>query len=140
MNDNKTLCIHLRSGDKGIVEDLYIEKINTLSDKYNKIIILTGIHSDQRFEKIDKSKSNLIKSLQKIDNKKIEVCIDNPDNHLVMMRYCKNLLIHKGGFSILGSLIFNGNNLYYTSLFEPHNNVEIVDYVKSKNINYVMIE
>jgi hypothetical protein len=33
-----------------------------------------------------------------------------------MMRKCKNLLIHKGGYSMLGGLLFTGNNLYITSL------------------------
>lgn len=139
VNDDNTLCVHLRSGDKGIVEDYYIDKINNLADKYNKIIILSGIHSDQNFESNEQSKKNLIKSLQKINNNKIEVHIDKPDNHLVMMNKSKNLLIHKGGFSILGSIIFNGNNLYYTHLFEAHNNNEIVDYIKNKKINYILI-
>ena len=35
------------------------------------------------------------------------------------MRKCRNLLIHKGGFSIIGALIFNGENLYITRLFDP---------------------
>ena len=139
VNDDNTLCVHLRSGDKGIVDDDYINKINDLSNKYNKIIILCGIHSDQNFESNEISKKNLIKSLQKINNNKIEIHIDKADNHLVMMNKCKNLLIHRGGFSILGSIIFNGNNLYYTNIFEPHTNNEIINHIKNKNINYIMI-
>lgn len=139
VNHDETLCVHLRSGDKGIVEDHYIDKINNLADKYNKIIILSGIHSDQNFESIEQSKKNLIKSLQKINNNKIEVHIDKPDNHLVMMYKSRNLLIHKGGFSILGSIIFNGNNLYYTNLLESRDNNEIVNYINNKKINYIMI-
>lgn len=139
VNNDETLCVHLRSGDKGIVEDHYIDKINILADKYNKIIILSGIHSDQNYQSIEQSKKNLIQSLQKINNTKIKIHIDKPDNHLVMMHKSKNLLVHKGGFSILGSIIFNGNNLYYTELFEPRDNNEIVNHINNKKINYILI-
>ena len=140
VNNINVLCIHLRSGDKGIVENEYIEKINILVNKYNKIIILCGIHTDQRFENYDTSKFNLIKSLQKINkNKNIEIYLDIPDNHLVMMRNAKNLLIHKGGFSTFGSVIFNGDNLYYTELFEAQHNDEIIEHIKNKNINFIKI-
>ena len=139
VNNNNILCVHLRSGDKGIVEDEYINKINILANKYKKIIILSGIHSDETDSTIENSKLNLIRSLKKIKNNKVEIHMDTPDNHLVMMRNAKNLLIHKGGFSILGSLIFNGNNLYYTRLFEPRNNNEIIDHINNKKINYIEI-
>ena len=141
VNDINVLCIHLRSGDKGIVENEYIDKINILVSKYNKIIILCGIHTDQTFETIDNSKLNLIKSLQKINvkNNNIEVHLDTPDNHLVMMRYCKNLLIHKGGFTALGIILFNGNNLYYTFLHYGCNSNELIEHVKNKKINYIEI-
>lgn len=138
-NDNNILYVHLRSGDKGVVEDLFINKINELTNNYDKIIILTGIHSDERFEKIDNSKRNLIESLKKINNDKIDINLDNPDNHLVIMRKCKNLLLHKGGFSILGSIIFTGTNLYFTDLFECRHNQEIINNLKNRNITPILL-
>jgi hypothetical protein len=139
VDDNNILYVHLRSGDKGVVEDNYINNINKLAENYEKIIILTGIHSDERFNSIDNSKKYLIESLKKINNNKIEVNLDKPDNHIAIMRKCKNLLVHKGGFSIIGSIIFTGNNLYITDLFECKDNNIIIDHLKNKNINYHFI-
>ena len=35
------------------------------------------------------------------------------------MRKCKNLLVHRGGFSMLGGLLFTGKNLFITKFFNP---------------------
>ena len=128
VKDPNTLCVHLRSGDKGIIEDSFISTIYTISHNYNKIIIFAGIHSDTRFNNLDDSKNNLLISISKIViDKDIEINLENADIHLCLMRHANNLLLHKGGFSILGSILFSGNNLYATSLFEPRNNNELID-------------
>jgi len=53
------------------------------------------------------------------------------------MRRCKNLLLHKGGYSMLGGLLFSGENLYVTDLFNPlaKRNMEYFSYVN----NYIKI-
>lgn len=127
LND-ETLYVHLRSGDRGIVESLYLKKIKYLSKKYKKIIILVGIHRDEQLTKLDKSKKYLEMSINKIKEMGIEFKVDynSPDNHLCLMRNSRNLLVHKGGFSTLGSLLFQGDNLYLTSLYNPlkkYNNI-----------------
>jgi hypothetical protein len=128
VKDPNTLCVHLRSGDKGIVEDSFIESINTLSNKYDKIIIFAGIHSDTEHNGLDDSKNNLLISISKIViDKDIDINLENADIHLCLMRCANNLLLHKGGFSILGSILFSGNNLYATTLFEPLGNEELID-------------
>ena len=135
--DSETLYIHLRSGDRGIVESLYLKKIKYLSEKYKKIIILVGIHRDEQLTKLDKSKKNLKMSLNKIKDMGIEFTVDynSPDHHLCLMRNCKNLLVHKGGFSILGSLLFQGDNLYLTSLYNPlKKNNKIIKYLNNYQI------
>ena len=43
VKDTNSLCVHLRSGDKGIVEDSFIESINTLSNKYDNNFISNTI-------------------------------------------------------------------------------------------------
>jgi hypothetical protein len=131
VNDPNVLCIHLRSGDKGIIEDDFVNKINYLSSKYSKIIILTGVHSDQRFNNIENSKNNTIESINKLNNNdKIEINLEDADIHLCIMHKCKNLLLHKGGFSVLGSILFTGDNLYATDLFQY--NQELLDSINSK--------
>lgn len=137
-NDDNTLVVHLRSGDCGIVEDYYIDSIINLSAKYEKIIILCGIHQNGEISKyypnVTESKNNMKISLSNLYLKHPNIIIDlnEPDIHLSAMRRCKNLLLHKAGYSALGGLLFNGNILYITNLFAPiqSNNKEYFTYVK----------
>lgn len=46
LDDDDVLFVHLRSGDKGAVEDAFIDKINTISHSYKKTIIISGIHCE----------------------------------------------------------------------------------------------
>ena len=120
--DISTLYVHLRTGDKLDIEDIYVDKIYKLHKEfYNNIIILTGIHNDVRYLNEKDKLYHLNKSLKKLHDKGITYTLnlDSPDNHLYIMRNCKNLLVHKGGFSIIGAIIFNGNKLYITNLLEP---------------------
>lgn len=116
------LCVHLRLGDKGPISEDFFDKIKDLSEKYNTIVIFTGVHKDARFDNIksciEKTNSSLVKLLDKI-NTKIIIDYSPPDVHIGYMALCKNLLLHRGGFSILGGLVFTGENLYVTHLFEP---------------------
>ena len=128
-NEN-TLVIHLRSGDKGIVNDNFVNKINEISVKYSNIVILCGIHQNHieirdLFPNVEQSINNMNHSLSKIkslNNPKIIFDTSEPDIHLSIMRRCKNLLVHRGGFSILAVILFNGYNLYITDEFELANN------------------
>ncbi len=132
-DNNRALFVHLRSGDKGIVEDTFINTIIDLSINYDKIIILCGIHqnSDRShyFPNVTESIKNMKISLSNLYIKSNNIILDlnTPDIHLCIMRRCKNLLLHKGGFSLLGGLLFNGKNLFITNIFDP---------VKSKNKEY----
>ena len=49
----------------------------------------------------------------------ISLIIGSPDEHLCCMYLSSNLLLHKGGFSVLGSIASCGN-IYVTSLLD-HN-------------------
>ena len=117
VDNNDTLCIHLRGGDMH-VESEFIDVINNISKYYLNVILLTGIHSGSSgFPNINDYKQQIADNINKINNKNIEVNIDAPDNHLCIFRKCKNLLVHKGGFSVLGTILFTGNNLYITKNF-----------------------
>ena len=50
------------------------------------------------------------------------------------MSRAKNLLVHKGGFSTLGCLVFSGNNLYASELLESRNHKEFTKYINTKII------
>jgi len=139
LEDDQVLFIHLRSGDKGVVEDYYIEKINQVALKYRFLVVLAGIHADQKYHTTEQSKQNLIESFKKINNSKIQLNLDTADNHLVIMRKCKNLMVHKGGFSTLGCIVFTGDQLYLTELHECYQSEQLPNYLKSKHINYNII-
>jgi hypothetical protein len=141
-DDEDTLYIHLRSGDKGVVEDCFIETIVEMSSKYNRLIVMCGIHHNGHntpyFASVADSKSMLLQSLSKIQSR-CQVIIDTsePDTHLCMMRNCKNLLVHRGGFSVLGALLFNSDNLYITKTFyfpTENRKDEFFGYIKKYNL------
>ncbi len=121
-DSNNTLFVHLRAGDMGIVENEFIDIILKVSSCYQKIVILCGIHkiSGVSSEYVLKSIHNTKISLSKISKKRnIIININEPDYHLSVMRKCKNLLVHRGGFSMLGGLLFTGKNLFITKFFNP---------------------
>lgn len=111
------LCVHIRSGDFGNVEEKFIETIHTLSKDYRRVYILSGIHKDYRSGSKDNNMNNLSIDLEKImnDDKYVFKNAD-ADIDISIFRLCRNLLVHKEGFSLLGSILFQGNNLYITPL------------------------
>jgi len=133
-----TLCVHLRTGDYGLVSDFFINIIYQESLKYENVILLTGIHADTSFNKLDKSKANCIISINKIlsKNKNIYVYLDNPDIHLSLFSISKNILLHKGGFSILASLVSIGN-IYVTEEFNALHNK---NWLKEINNNLMILK
>ena len=141
INNNKTLFVHVRSGDRGHVDDLFVNTLQTLESKYEKIIILSGVHNGNI--NVDHDKNTLKDDLNKLlVNNKYVNNYDNPDTHLCFFRKCKNLLVHKGGFSLLGCILFNGVNLYYiTDLMKNVNGTDDFNetwknHIKTKNITY----
>lgn len=145
VDDENVLCVHLRSGDIGIVDEKFIWKIQSLSEKYKKIIILCGIHQNgalsHYYPSVEESINNMNASLDILRNnvKDTEIIIDTsePDTHISLMHKAKNLLVHLGGFSIIGTIVFTGNNLYITDLFYPiryNNSDRIFSVVKNYTI------
>ena len=107
--------------------------------KYKKIILLSGVNrsthlEDDNSEHNLNSRNNLLKSLNKILSIKnnIYVYLDIPDIHICIMRLCKNLLVHKGGYSIIGSLI-NKNNVFYTNELQCIGNMNWFNEINKKN-------
>jgi hypothetical protein len=110
-------CVHVRNGDLHTEGD-YIKIIIKLSYLFKKIIILSGIHLDSYFKGEAKKKENFLNTMNNIlqmrDN--IYLYLNTPDMHLSVMAMASNLLIHKGGFSCLGSILCKGN-LFITHHF-----------------------
>ena len=136
INNEKTLFVHVRSGDKGHISDDFINTIHSLKNEYEKIILLCGVHNETTYSgSIDNSKKTLTDDINKIigeNNQKYIVNIDEPDVHLCYFRKCKNLLLSHGGFTCLGAILFNGDKLYATKQFNYPD-----EKYKYNNINFI---
>jgi hypothetical protein len=118
VKDKDTLCVHVRSGDL-MTEMDFINKIEQLSYKFKKIILLSGIHGDQHFADHHNKKTRFLLTMNHILNKNKNdsyIYLNEPDVHLMIMMNASNLLLHKGGFSCLGSIISTGR-LFLTNAF-----------------------
>lgn len=118
VKDKDTLCVHVRSGDLP-TEIEFISKIEQLSYKFKKIIILSGIHGDQHYADHHNKKMRFVIIMNHIlNNNKNDsyIYLNEPDVHLMIMMNASNLLVHKGGFSCLGTIISTGR-LFTTNLF-----------------------
>ena len=49
VKDKDTLCIHIRSGDIGVISNNFITNIKKLIVNYKKIILFGGVHLDSRY-------------------------------------------------------------------------------------------
>lgn len=114
-------CVHIRSGDLDTEQD-YINIIIKLSHLFNKIIILSGIHLDAYFRSENDKKNTFFNTINNIlqMRENIYIHLNTPDMHLAIMSMASNLLVHKGGFSCLGSIVCNGN-LFITKNFHHAN-------------------
>jgi len=133
--EDATLCVHLRTGDYGLVSDFFINVIYQLSLKYKKVILFTGIHADQSWNKLDTSKNNCTTSINTIlsKNTNIYVNLNNADVHLSLLSIAKNVLLHRNGFSILASLVGTGN-LFVTDEFSAVTNHNWLREMNNKKI------
>lgn len=146
-NKDDVLVVHLRTGDLGDAGDYY-KKILQLSKNFNKIFILVGIHNRgqghpdvKKSENVKPDTINSISTIFKnIDN--IKILIGGADEHLCIMKYAKNLLVHKGSYSVLGCILCSGN-IYITKVFNAGvkngNNDRWNNMIKecNKNINFI---
>ena len=121
VTDSTTLCVHLRTGDAGVIDKGFLETILRISPSFKRTVIFTGVHADTRFssndEKVEAVKDSLNVIFKKISNAVFYNA--STDAHLAMMHRCSNLLVHKGGFSCIGSLVSTGT-LYITDLFKHY--------------------
>jgi hypothetical protein len=132
-----TLCVHLRSGDYGNTNDAFLNKVVTLasSSTYDTVVLLIGIHFNSHFQDAVKNTMDTLNNLKRHHDaathtvstwgqhvhgnhhvltfgKFIVDSMSLPDEHIVMMSKSSHLLVHFGGFSQLGAMVFSGTHLY----------------------------
>lgn len=132
-----TLCVHVRCGDRD-VELPYLKAIKQLSLKFKNVYILSGLHLDENFSD-NKSKINnyncVMKKICSLNNN-ISILIGTPDEHLCCMYLSSNLLLHKGGFSTLGTIAACGT-IYVTELLDF--NVKDENWKRTVNKQYISV-
>lgn len=132
VKDPKCCCVHVRNGDV-ITENNFIKTIIYLSYKFDKIILLSGIHMDNLCKNDNAKKINFLNTMNSIlmHKNNIYIYIENPDIHISIMSEASNLLLHKGGFSCLGSIVSTGN-LFVTDYFTYIHNANWLSHVNKK--------
>lgn len=105
ISQNTTVCIHLRLGDRlhNFSQQKIINRIINFSNKYKQVIILAGIHGDERFLPVEKSINHTYQLLKKISKNNFKhnifLLVTNPDNTIVYGYLCKNFVKDFGGFT-----------------------------------------
>jgi hypothetical protein len=118
IKDPMNCCIHVRNGDC-YTEDDFIQHIVNMSHKYKNVILLSGLHMEEQFQNNESKMLNFKNTFNSIlgKNDNIFIYLDRPDVHIMIMANASNLLLHKGGFSGIGSIVSTGR-LFVTKRFE----------------------
>jgi hypothetical protein len=117
VKDPKCICVHVRNGDSD-TELEFINHIEKISHSFDKVVLLSGIHLDTVFKQDEEKIANFLTTINNILklNSNIYIYLGKADVHLSIMMHASNLLLHKSGFSCLGSIVSTGN-LYITEYF-----------------------
>lgn len=138
LQHDTVLCVHLRSGDYGPIDGTFLNAIEQLSKQFAKMVVLSGVHCNGSESFIADNIARLTRSLERIRAlvPHAEFVFNHPDVHVCCMAKTRNLLVHMGGFSIIGSLVFSGQQLYLTHLFQPiHSQMWHDLHIPHKNIS-----
>lgn len=121
LQDDSVLCVHVRSGDYGPAHPAFLRTIEQLSKQYAKIIVMSGVHCNGTQQAVAHNVACLNQTLARIRALVPHAVVDfnHPDVHVCYMARARNLLVHTGGFSIIGTLVFSGKQLHITSAFQP---------------------
>ena len=109
VRDPGCVCVHVRSGDLD-TEQAHIDRIARVSRLYARVIILAGVHLDERCRSHAAKIQNFVSTINTILrlNTNIRVHLAPPDVHLAVMMHAANLMVHKTGFSRLGAIVATG--------------------------------
>jgi len=136
-----TLCVHVRTGDMGVISESYLDCIDDLLTGFSSCVIILGLHwalsSPERIKKhgnLDQIYLNFKKTMSALlrVSPKIKISMASADEHVCMMKKSKNLLVHRAGYSMIGTLICEGN-LFVTKDLNPSQRwVEVMSCLNKK--------
>ena len=128
LTKESTLLVHLRSCDYDQVPLSYVHNILKVSKDFDTVVLTGGCHADERYATRDDATSNLVESVDKVYNQMREHGTEcklryfpnyNVDDALYAFRVASNLLVSKGGFAAVGSLLSQGN-VYLDQEMKPY--------------------
>jgi hypothetical protein len=118
LRDSRCLCVHVRTGDLD-AGGVFNAVVHKLSKKFERVILLCGLHLDQHFRSHEYKKRTLVQDVNAMlrSSPNAYLYLDHPDAHLCAMLLAGNLLVHRGGFSAIGAIVATGR-VYATAAFE----------------------
>ena len=136
VSNTNALCVHVRCGDLD-VDFKFINKIKEVSEKFNMVILFCGVHCDQYFRNDENKINAFVHQINLItsQNDNIYVYLEKPDIHIALMKQAANLMLHRGGFSALGSCVSTGK-LYIT---DQLHHVNYPNWKKLVNKKYTIV-
>lgn len=113
---DKTLIVHCRSGDKGIIAARDLPRaVKKLEESYSleKIIVIMGCHNISECKHVkkmggfNKILGNFVKAIECMASisDKVEFFFAEPDVHISLMRHAKYLKVSSGGFTLIGKIV-----------------------------------
>jgi hypothetical protein len=130
LQQESTLCVHVRTGDMGSVSVSFKRTVQRLAAKFSTLIVFARVHHDARSVSLNTSSNTASKDIQEIIEdvfhmRKIVRHVSlNADLDLYLLSICSNLLIHRGGYSGLAALLNSGQVFYTRELETFINNPE----------------
>lgn len=127
--DEKTILLHLRVGDIGCINESLLPKISSLSDFFDKFIVIAGIHSawmhssmawgleesEAKARALENAKASFKQIYRATGGFDWLVC--DPDVAMCAAYLSKSLFVHRGGFSAALGLLSRGK-IYATNALE----------------------
>ena len=140
----RTLTVHIRIGDMGDARHGFFNHLEKLLGGFDSCLVLLGLHMTTVLGGPDGSDIILKSYVETIRtclllSKKIRISCASADEHLCIMYEASNLLVHRGGFSLLGMILCKGK-VFYTSEMEPRMNKKLIQDIGDKDISMLQMK
>ena len=117
-----TLVVHMRAGDlwQYVSRDDFINSICAKGVEFENVLLCTGVHADAQHRPVDDSRRETLRLVKTVLDRlpnALAFC-GSADDTLALASCASNILVHRGGFSCLMSLVSSSaSNVLYTKSF-----------------------
>lgn len=118
-----TLLVHLRSGDRGVVDWDYVNSVASLAKqlKMTKVRLFAGVHRDIHYGSPDNNRNALDASLRRFFSALGKIgsyhVSTSPDDDVLHFSRANNLVVHRGTFAMLLALVAPGRVYFPRKLY-----------------------